>query len=367
MKNNDNQSKKDAKKSDNAKETTNSPAGETTKPPVTDPAADTTKEPAAETNTGSSAETLPETENNTAGSTGPGSENTKRKLSAEDMQNNPEFAAAGLKEGDEVEMGPEAISAAKKAMTESLAKTKNGADLGTDKDGTPKLSVNETLNIVSKSIIHIFTEHAKTSLPKITPTQVEKLLEGYEGIKINWQFADLNKTKGRLALVSIDNAQDHVLLPLDINEEWEFGVDYELMAKEAHARGEEFGEKELAAAKAKAELDENDKNRLSVEHLNEVAKTIEGIFAERETTCLPKLTDKDVMHVLRNQAKTIDIQVHYKNEEDTEGYYLLKEFQNEVRVPKEGVFNFSIDNERIAKKREDALAAEREAAKAIKK
>jgi hypothetical protein len=238
--------------------------------------------------------------------------------------------------------------------------------MGTDKDGTPKLSVNETLNIVSKSIIHIFEDRAKTSLPKITPTEVEKLLAGYEGIKINWQFADFNKTKGRLALVSVENAQDHVLLPLDINEEWEFGVDYELMAREAAERGEKFGAEELAAAKAKHEMDENDKNRLSVEHLNAVAKTIEDIFSERETTCLPKLTDKDVQHVLRNQAKTIGIQVHYNNEEATEGYYLLTEFQNEVRVPKEGNFNFSIDNERVAKKREDALAAEREAARTKK-
>lgn len=227
---------------------------------------------------------------------------------------------------------------------------KEESKLGLDLDGTPKLSINETLNIVSKSIVHIFEDRKKTSLPKITPTEVEKLLAGYEGIKINWQFADLNKTSGRLALVSIANAQDHVLLPLDINEEWEFGVDYELMAREAKERGEEFGEKELAAAKAKHELDENDKNRLSIEHLENVAKTIENIFAERELTCLPKLTDKEVRHVLRNQAKTISIEVIYANEEDTEGYYELKEFLNIVRVPAEGNFAFSIDNERVAKK-----------------
>lgn len=365
MKNNDKTGKNDTKKGADAKETTNAPAGENTKPPITDPAADTTKEPAAETNTGSSSETLPGTENNSTGSTETAPESTKRKLTAMDMEQNPEFAGAGLKEGDEVDFGPEAIEAVKKAAADVLAKTKTDT-LGADKDGTPKLSMNETLNIVSKSIIHIFEDRAKTNLPKITPTEVEKLLAGYEGIKINWQFADLNKTKGRMALVNIENAQDHVLLPINVNEEWEFGVDYELMAREFAERGEKFGAEELAAAKAKHEMDENDKNRLSVEYLNEVAKTIEGIFAERETTCLPKLTDKDVMHVLRNQAKTIDIQVHYKNEEDTEGYYLIKEFLNEVRVPKEGVFNFSIDNERVAKKREDALAAEREAAQTKK-
>jgi hypothetical protein len=238
----------------------------------------------------------------------------------------------------------------------------NDVELGLDKDGTQKLSINETLNIVAKSIVHIFEDRAKTSLPKITPTEVETMLAGYEGIKINWQFSDLKKTKGRLALVSILDAKDHVLLPTDINEEWEFGVDYELMAKEAAARGEKFGEEELALAKQEAELDEADRNRLSLKHLKNVADTIESIFAERELTCLPKLTDKDVRQVLRNQSKTIGVNVVFTNEQETAGYYELTEFLNKVRVPENGEFEFSIDNQRVLEKREAALNAERDAA-----
>lgn len=225
--------------------------------------------------------------------------------------------------------------------------------LGNDADGTPKLSVNESLNIVSKSIIHLFAEQAKTSLPKITPTQVEEFMKGQDQIQLNWQFADLKKTKGRIALVSKTSREDYILLPINPNEEYEFGVDYELMAREAAEKGLKFGEEELAKAKAEHEADEIDKNRISERHLGEVAETIKAIFAERETTCLPKLTDKEVQHVLRNQGKTISIETKYTNEDETEGYYELKEFLNVVRVPAEGVFMFGIDNQRIA----DKLAA----------
>ncbi len=360
MKNKDQKGKPEPQKNTDGKETSNTAPVESNKPPVADENPDLSKTNPAETDSKGPDTDLPSTDETSLGTSEENAPSTKRKLTAEDMINNPEFAGAGLKEGDEVDMGPEAIAEAKKAMAAALAKTKTS--LGNDADGTEKLSINETLNIVSKSIVHIFEDRKKTSLPKITPTEVEKLLVGYDGVKINWQFADLNKTKGRLALVSTTNSQDHVLLPIDVNEEWEFGVDYELMAKEARERGEEFGEKELAAAKAKAELDENDKNRESIEHLDAVSKTICDIFAERETTCLPKLTDRDVRHVLRNQAKTIGIETVYTNEDETEGYYELTEFLNKVRAPKEGNFNFGVDNVRIAEKMEAKNKAELAAA-----
>lgn len=224
--------------------------------------------------------------------------------------------------------------------------------LGNDEDGTPKISAHPAMNVVGKKILELFKEREGTNLPKITGSEIKKMLRDQgDGMEVVFQFSDEKKLRGRMVLKA---GKEFLELPMDINEEFNFGPDFEAMAEEARAAGKEWTEKEEAEAREKAELDEKDKNRLSMEKLNGIGEEITRMFEERGKTNLPGITEKEIHAALKNHVKSIGIEVKFENEECTQGYVNLTEFSNVVRVPAEGSFTFGIDYQTAAKKMEAA-------------
>lgn len=287
----------------------------------------------------------------------------KHTLTDQDLINHPELKEAGLKAGDEVELNDDI----KKQMAESLAAgakkvvatpdpnpeyRPETANLGNDEDGTPKISANDTLNKVGKKIILLFQEREGTNLAKLTGTDITRICED-QSIEIAFQYSNPKKLRGRMVIKTDGTFLE---LPTDINEEFNFGVDFEAMAEEARQQGKEFGEKELAAAKEEALLDEQETNRLSVKKLELIGSEITRMFEERGKTNLPGLTQTEILHACRNHANSIGMEAIFEDEEKTIGRFKLTEFSNEVFVPAKDKdpFIFGIDYEALAKQIEEA-------------
>lgn len=218
------------------------------------------------------------------------------------------------------------------------------SNLGNDEDGTPKISAHPVLNKVGKELINSFAEREKTNLPKLTITEIKNMCRLQNMDMPRFQYSHIKKLTGRVILV----ADGAILeLPTDINQEFNFGIDYEEMKADAIAAGKEWGEKQLAQAKAEAELDEKDKNRSSVKKLEMIASEITRAFEERAKTNLPGITEKDILTLCRNHIKGVGISAQFENEERTLGRFKLTEFLNELIVPSEELpaFTFGVDYE----------------------
>ncbi len=219
--------------------------------------------------------------------------------------------------------------------------------LGVDEDGSPLISAIGILNKIGKKIISLFADREQSNLPKLTGTEITKMCAN-QGIETVYQYSDAKQSRGR---VIIKAEGTYVSLPLDVNEEFNFGIDFDAMAERARAEGKEWGEKQLEEAKAEAEMDEHEKNRLSVRKLEMIGEEITKIFEERGKTNLPGVTEAEVRSFLRNHSKSIGIDVRFVNADGTLGYVVLTEFKNELHVPsQEPLFTFGIDYAAAAEK-----------------
>lgn len=74
-----------------------------------------------------------------------------------------------------------------------------------------------------------------------------------------------------------------------------------------------------------------------------LANSIINVFAEREKTSFPKLTEKDVRLFAKHALAQVTMYFVFENDEKTKGYINITEFGKTQRVPVEGSFNFGID------------------------
>ena len=101
-----------------------------------------------------------------------------------------------------------------------------------------------------------------------------------------------------------------------------------------------------AEAAKKANITENDRQKeLKAKNpkLWALQNTINQAFAEREKTNLPKHTETEIRELAGKSGASVDMTFVYTNDEKTIGHIDIKEFDNEVRCPVQGEFNFGVD------------------------
>lgn len=83
---------------------------------------------------------------------------------------------------------------------------------------------------------------------------------------------------------------------------------------------------------------------VDVDHKIKVfALSLEKIVAERATTNMGPLTEKELLATLGDNLRGVTVAVHRNTENKEEGYINFTEFGKTVRVPEEGFFTFGID------------------------
>lgn len=83
---------------------------------------------------------------------------------------------------------------------------------------------------------------------------------------------------------------------------------------------------------------------VDVDHkIKVVALSLEKIVAERATTNMGPLTEKELLATLGDNLRGVTVVVGRNTENKEEGYINFTEFGKTVRVPEEGFFTFGID------------------------
>lgn len=121
------------------------------------------------------------------------------------------------------------------------------------------------------------------------------------------------------------------------------GLDEEATIEEIE--NAEFAAQEKALAdKLEADAKLKEKNH----KLWMLSNHIEGMFADREKTNLPKYTESEVIAAVGKLGSSANLVVKFTNDDKTKGYIEMEEHNQKVRVPSSGEFNFSFDYAKAA-------------------